>query len=129
MGWAMFSKSLIQFAIDGRVCVPSLLFVLGPNYVGGNEDNGDLLQKAPCTDCHTQCPQPSSRPPRSVPLPETPGHSQASLHQSLVGSLLLSPGPCYVQGFVCALHESVSPVPTGLQSQILWGFSIPLPDP
>ena len=25
-------------------------------------------------------------------LPETPGHSQASLGQSLVGSLLLSPG-------------------------------------
>ena len=26
-------------------------------------------------------------------LPETPGHSQAGLSQSLVGSLLLSPGP------------------------------------
>ena len=26
------------------------------------------------------------------PLPETPGHAQASLAQSLVGSLLLSPG-------------------------------------
>ena len=29
---------------------------------------------------------------RLTPLPETPGHSQASLGQSLVGSLLLSPG-------------------------------------
>ena len=29
-----------------------------------------------------------------TPLLETPGHSQASLHQSLVGSLLLSPGSC-----------------------------------
>ena len=27
-----------------------------------------------------------------TPLPETPGHSQASLGQSLVGLLLLSPG-------------------------------------
>ena len=28
-----------------------------------------------------------------IPLLETPGHSRASLGQSLVGSLLLSPGP------------------------------------
>ena len=45
MGRAMLSKSLIQFSVDGRGCVPSLLFDLRPNYGGGNEDNGDLLQK------------------------------------------------------------------------------------
>ena len=45
----------------------------------------------------------------TTPL-ETPGHSRASLAQSLVGSLLLSPGSCCTQGFVCALQESVSPV-------------------
>ena len=53
---AMLSKSLIQFSVDGRACVPSLLFDLGPNYGGGNEDNGDLVQKVPCTHCYTQCP-------------------------------------------------------------------------
>ena len=37
------------------------------------------------------------------------GHSQASLGQSLVWSLLLSPGSCCTQGFVCTLQESVSP--------------------
>ena len=31
MGGAMFSKSLIQFSIDGLGCVPSLLFDLRPN--------------------------------------------------------------------------------------------------
>ena len=36
---------------------------LGPDYGGGNEDNGDLLQKVPCTHCCTQGPQPCSRPP------------------------------------------------------------------
>ena len=36
---------------------------LWPNYGGGHEDNGDLLQKIPCMYCHTQCPQPCSRPP------------------------------------------------------------------
>ena len=45
MGRAMFSKSLIQLSVDGLGCGPSLLFDLGPNYGGGNEDNGDCLQK------------------------------------------------------------------------------------
>ena len=45
----------------------------------------------------------------TLPL-ETPGHSQESLGQSLVGSLLLSPGSWCVQGSVCALQDSVSPV-------------------
>ena len=58
MGGAMLSKSLIQFSVDGWGCVPSLLFELRPNYGGGNEDNGDFLQKVACT----QCPPPNSRP-------------------------------------------------------------------
>ena len=37
-----------------------------------------------------------------------PRHSGASLGQSLLGSLLLSPGSWCTQGFVCALEESVS---------------------
>ena len=35
----------------------------------------------------------------------TPGHSQASLGQSLVGSLLPPPESWRAQGFVCALQE------------------------
>ena len=42
----------------------------------------------------------------TVPPLETPGHSQASLIQSLMGALLLSPGFWCAQGFVCALQES-----------------------
>ena len=45
----MLSKSLIQYSFDGRGCVPSLLLDLRPNCGGGNEDNGDLLQKVPLT--------------------------------------------------------------------------------
>ena len=45
-----------------------------------------------------------------TPLQETPEHSQASLGQSLMGSLFLSPGSLCAQSFVCALQESVSPV-------------------
>ena len=47
MGKAMPSKPLIQFSVVGWGCVPSLLFDLRPNYGGGNEDNGDRLQKVP----------------------------------------------------------------------------------
>ena len=57
--------------------------------------------------CSTECPRPCSRP---TPLLETPGHSRSSLSQSLVGSLLLSPGSWCAQGFVCVLQEFVSPV-------------------
>ena len=63
MGGAVLSKSLIQFSVDGRGCVLSLLFDLRLNYSGGDEDNGDLLHKVPCTHGYTQCPQPCSRPP------------------------------------------------------------------
>ena len=45
MGRAMLSKSLIQFYVEGRGYVPSLLFDLRINYGGGNKDNGDVLQK------------------------------------------------------------------------------------
>ena len=62
MGRAMLSKSLVQFSVDGQGCVPSLLFDLRSNYGGGNEDNGDLLQKVPCMHCPTQCPRPCTRP-------------------------------------------------------------------
>ena len=57
-GW--LSKSLIQFSVDGWGCVPSLLFDLRPNYGGGNDDNGDLLQKVPFMHCCTQCPDPAA---------------------------------------------------------------------
>ena len=53
MGGAMLSKSLIQFSIDGQGSVPSL-FDLRSNYGGGNEDNGNFLQKVSCIHFHTQ---------------------------------------------------------------------------
>ena len=52
MGEMILSKSLIQFSVEAQ----------GPNYGGGNEDNGDLLQMVSCTHCRTRCPRPCSRP-------------------------------------------------------------------
>ena len=45
-------------------------------------------------------PDPAAGHRQPTPPLETPGHSQASLGHSLVGSVLLSSGS---QGFVCAL--------------------------
>ena len=52
-------------------------------------------------------PDPAAGHRQPTPLLETPGPSQASLGQSLLGSLLLSPGSWCTQGFVCALQESI----------------------
>ena len=47
--------------MGGALSLPAIF--LGPNYGGGNEDNGDLLQKIPCMNCYTQWSQPCSSPP------------------------------------------------------------------
>ena len=84
---AMLSKSLIQFSVDGWGCVPSLLLDLKPNVVEV------MIMVTSFKRCHAlRAPNPAAGHCRPTPLPETPGHSQATVGQSLVGSLLLSPG-------------------------------------
>ena len=106
----MFSKSLIEFSIDGWGCVPSLLLDLRPNYGGGNEENGDHLPKVPCTHCPLQCPQPCGRPPQTHASARDSGTFMSKSELVSCGSLLLSPGSWCAQGFFCVLQESVSPV-------------------
>ena len=79
------------------------------NYGGSNEDNGDLFQKDLCQHAlaprtvAVSAPDPETGHSQPTPPLETPGCSQTSLGQSLVGSLLLSPRSWCPQGFVCAL--------------------------
>ena len=75
----MLSKSLIQLSVDGRGYVPSIMFDLGPNYGGGNEDYGDLPQKAPCMRSQEyratlSAPDPVAGYHQPTSPPETPGH-------------------------------------------------------
>ena len=56
IGRAVLSKSLIQFSVDVQGYVPSPLFGLRLNYGGGNEENGNLLQKVLGIHYHTQYP-------------------------------------------------------------------------
>ena len=55
-------------------------------------------------------PKPAAGHHQTMPLLDIPGQCRASLHQSLVGSLLLSPGSWCTQGSICALQKSISPV-------------------
>ena len=55
-----------------------------------------------------RAPKPAAGHLQPTPPPETAGPSRASLGQSLVGSLLLSPGSWCARGSVCALQDSVS---------------------
>ena len=57
---------------------------------------------------HSVPPNSTASHHHPIPLPETPGHSQASLGQSLVGSLLLSLGSWCTQGSICALQLFIS---------------------
>ena len=103
MGRAMLGKSLIQFSVDGqRLCCP--------NYSGDNEDNAISFKRSHACTAALSAPNPAPGHGQPTPPPETLRHSWASLGQSLVGSLLLSPGSWSAQGFVCALQESDFPV-------------------
>ena len=103
----MLSKSLIQFSVDGWSCVLSLLFTWDQTMV---EVMATSFERSQACTATLNAPDPAAGHCRPTPLPETPGHSRASLGQSLVRSLLLSPGSWCAEGFLCALQESVSPV-------------------
>ena len=71
---------------------------------------GTSFKRSHASTATLGAPDPATGQRGPTPPLETPGHSRASLGQSLVGSLLLSPGSWCTQDSVCALQESVSPV-------------------
>ena len=89
----MFSKSLVQFSVDGWGCVPFLLFDLRPSYGGGQTVKimaTSFQRSCTCTAALIAL-DPAAGHCQPMPPLETCGHSWASLSQSLMGSLLLSP--------------------------------------
>ena len=117
----MEERGGLQFMeLQGRTWLSDLTFTL-------NEDNGDLLQKVRAHTAALSASNPAAGHPRPTPPPEAPEHWQASLGQSLVGSLLLSPGSWCAQGFVCALPKSVSPVLCKFYNQIPLASKVKFP--
>ena len=85
--------NIIQCTACKTVKVLAFVIIV-TNYGGGNEDNGDLLQKVPCMHCYTLPPMPQQatiNPRLHWRLPDTHGQVWVSL---LWGhcSFLLGPG-------------------------------------
>ena len=106
MGEAMLNKSLIQFSFDEWGCVHSLLFDLRANYGGVMKIRATSFKRSYACAAALSASDPAADHHSPSPPLKTPGHSQASLGQSFVRSLLLSPGSWYTQGFVCAIQVS-----------------------
>ena len=102
MDRAMLSKSLVQFSVDGWNCVPSLLFTYGQTMVEVMQIMVTSFKRSHACIDTLSAPIPAAGHHQCTPLLETPGHSQASLGQSLVGSLLFSPGSLCTRFYLCS---------------------------
>ena len=107
IGGAMLSNTLMQFSFVGWVVFPPCYLIRGRSMV-------ELLnivasfKRSQARTVACSAPNPAAGHHQPTPPPGSPGYSWASLGQSLVGSLLLSPGSWCTQGFVYDLQESIS---------------------
>ena len=97
----MLSKSLIQLSVDGWSCVPSLLFTWGLTMVEVMKIMGTSFKRSHA--CTATLTDPNTAAGHHKPMPplKTLGHYWESLAQSLVGSLLLSPGSWCTKFCLC----------------------------
>ena len=79
-------------------------YLPGPNYGGGNEDDGDLPQKIPCMYCHSPCPQPCRKPLLTHAFA---GDSWRQVWTVSCGVTVTFSGS-WCTRFCCALQESIS---------------------
>ena len=84
MGRAKLSKSLVQFFVDGWDCVSSLLFTWDQTMVEVMKIMATSFKRSHTHTAILSTPNPAEGHHHPTPLLETPGHSQASLGQSLV---------------------------------------------
>ena len=92
----------------GRAVFPPSYLTWGQTMLEVMKIMATSFKRAHACTAVLNAPNPAAGHHQPMLPPETPGHSQASLGQSLVGSLLLSSGSWCTQDFVCALQESVS---------------------
>ena len=119
MGRAILSESLIQFSVDGQGCVLSLLFDLRPNYGGGNEDNGDLLQRSPAGTAALMPPQRLLDTHEQVWVSLLWGHCSSLLGSDEPKVLFMPSKSLFSQSCgssVIKSHWSSSQIPGGSQS-------------
>ena len=101
MGGILVSKSLIQFSVDGRSCVPFLLFTWGQTLFEVMQIMVISFKRSHECTATLSAPSPAAGHHQAMPLLETPRHSQASLGQTSVASLFLSPGSWCTRFCLC----------------------------
>ena len=94
----------------GRAVFPPCCLTWGQTMLEVMKIMATCFKRSHAGTAALSAPDPAAGHYWPTPAPESPGHSGASLGQSFVGSLLLSPGSWCAQGFVCALQESVFPL-------------------
>ena len=98
----------LSLSVAGRCCVPCCL-TWGQTTVDQMKIMVTSFKRSHAGTATLSAPNPGPAGHHRLTLPsETPGHSWASLSQSLLLSLLPSSGSWCAQGFVCVLQESVS---------------------
>ena len=98
----------IQFSVDWQGYVPSVLFTWGQTMTEVMKIMASSFKRSHAHTVTLNAPNSAAGHRQPTPLPETPGHSQASLGQSLVVSLLVSSGSWCTQDSVCTLQEIIS---------------------
>ena len=113
--------------VDGAAVFPPYCLTWDQTIVGIMKIMATSFKRSCASTVVFNAPDPATGhcPPTS--LPDTPGHSQAHPGQSLVGSLLLSPGSWCAQGFASAFQESVSSVLCKFCNQIPLDFKVKFP--
>ena len=109
----MLGKSLIQFSVDELGYVPSCLTCYHTMVEVMMKMGTSFKMSSACT-ATLSAPEPAAGHCQPMPPPGTPGHSQASLGQSLVGlvytwcthGFLLGPG---VHMVLCVPSKSLLP--------------------
>ena len=91
MGGAMLSKSLIQFSVMSGAVFPPCYLTQGQTMVEVMKIIETASKMSHAYTAALSAPDLAAGRCQPTPLPEPPGHSWASLGQSLLGSLLLSP--------------------------------------
>ena len=106
LNWLMFPPCSLA---SGQTMLGVMAISFKRTYVDGCSVVSCDFGALPGENAHATAPRtvvfsssdPTTGHCQPMPPPETPGYSQASLAQSLIGSLLLSSGFWCTQGFMC----------------------------
>ena len=111
---------MLNNSLDEWNCVPSLLFIWGQSMVEVMKIKEASFNRSHACTATLCAPNLAAGHHRPTPLLGTAGHSRGGLGQSLVGSLLLSPGPG-AHKVLSVPSKSLFPSPVSVLVALWWG--------